>query len=53
MIVTGDDAIGHFPPGAAIDYPMVLTFGTASTWDLVFRWREGESEYETRQTMSA
>lgn len=47
-----DRPIGHFPPGAAIDYPMMRTFGTAPSWDLVFRWREGETEHETRQTMT-
>jgi hypothetical protein len=50
-VAKDEDPIRHLPPGGAIDFPMVTTFGTASQWDIVFRWAEGGTEHETRQTM--
>ena len=44
--------IRQLPPGGAIDYPLIVTMGTASEWDIVFRWTEGDSEHEARQTMA-
>jgi hypothetical protein len=47
-----DDApIRRLPPHAAIDYPLAITMGTASHWDIVFRWIEDGAEHESRQTM--
>jgi hypothetical protein len=50
-IAKDEGPIGHLPPGGAVDYPMMTTFGTASQWDIVFRWTEGETEHEARQKM--
>jgi hypothetical protein len=51
-IAKDEGPIGRLPPGGAVDYPMMTTFGTASQWDIVFHWTEGDTQHEARQTMS-
>jgi hypothetical protein len=51
FIALDEAPIGWLPPGGAVSYPMAQTFGTASQWDIVFRWTEGDVQHEGRQTM--
>lgn len=46
-----EEPVGKLPPGAALDYPLMLHMGTVPQWDIVFEWREGEHRYEDRQTL--
>jgi hypothetical protein len=50
-LLSGDETVGRFPPGANLEYPMASFLGMVSQWDVVFRWREGEDSYEERQTL--
>jgi hypothetical protein len=51
-IAKDEGPIRSLPPGGAVDYPMMSTFGTASQWDVVVRWKEGDNEHEARETMA-
>lgn len=46
-----DGPIGRVVSGASMDFPLARAFGTASAWDIVFTWVEGEEEYVDRQTI--
>jgi hypothetical protein len=52
IIGKDEGPIRQLPPGGAIDYPLMIAFGTASQWDIVFRWDEGGIEHESRQTIA-
>ena len=43
-----DKPITVLPPGGQLEYPMVIA---KDTWDIIFRWKEGDVEHEARQTM--
>jgi nucleoside 2-deoxyribosyltransferase len=47
-----EDPLGRVVPRASMDFPMARAFGTASVWDLVVTWKEGENEYQERQTIA-
>ena len=52
-IALPEKPIRHLPPGAAVDYPMMLTMGVAPQWELVFRWKDKAGDHhESSQTMT-
>lgn len=47
-----DDAVvTRLPAGGQLDYPLIVSMGTARQWDVVFRWQEAGKDHEVRQTL--
>jgi len=51
-IVVPEAPIGRVVPGASMDFPLMRAFGTASTWDVLYTWKEGGAEYQERRTIA-
>jgi hypothetical protein len=52
FVARPEQPIGRLPPGGSVAYPLIRGFGTVQQWDVVFRWTEGDQEFEERQTLS-
>jgi hypothetical protein len=53
MVVRNDGPVGRLVPGAQIELPLILSFGSVSQWDVVLTWSEGDEAHEERQTVRA
>ncbi len=41
----------RLPAGGSVEYPLISYLGMSSQWAIVLRWKEGDDEFETRQSV--
>jgi hypothetical protein len=49
--VGNDEPVSKLPPGGTLEYPLLRHMGTAQDFEIVFAWRENDSDYEDRHSL--